>query len=238
MGMSGTVVVAGARRRPRDGDGHGARGAASASRLTSRRPRSAERRPSALPAGAVVFGGRRARAAWYRRRDVREFRRIARRRRGSSGPSRGGRAAALSDDGRRRGSPPGPVRLDGRHRRRRPPVRADRALRRADGRAGEGGAGVARPGRRAPVGGRLTQVWRVGGETGGVVLVCRYRARPRRSRSASRPDVATCEQTIGWDAKRGVIDDPPRRRPCGARRDGPRPRRSPAPVDRYDGIRY
>ena len=54
---------------------------------------------------------------------------------------------------------------------------------------------------------RLTQVWRVGNESGGVVLVCRYRGTPA-SLAISLPDVATCEQALGWDAKRGAVDDP------------------------------
>ena len=55
---------------------------------------------------------------------------------------------------------------------------------------------------------RLTQVWRVGGETGGVVLVCRYRGTPASLTISLPAGVATCEQTLGWDAKRGVIDEP------------------------------
>jgi hypothetical protein len=57
-------------------------------------------------------------------------------------------------------------------------------------------------------GNRLTQIWRVGGETGGVVLVCRYRGTPATLAISLPAGVATCEQTIGWNAKRGVIDDP------------------------------
>jgi hypothetical protein len=55
---------------------------------------------------------------------------------------------------------------------------------------------------------RLTQVWRVGGETGGVVLVCRYRGTPASLAISLPAGVATCEQTVAWDAKRGVVDDP------------------------------
>jgi hypothetical protein len=55
---------------------------------------------------------------------------------------------------------------------------------------------------------RLTQVWRVGGESGGVVLVCRYRGTPATLAISLPADVATCEQTLGWDPKHGVADDP------------------------------
>jgi hypothetical protein len=55
---------------------------------------------------------------------------------------------------------------------------------------------------------RLTQVWRVGGESGGVVLVCRYRGTPATLAISLPAGIATCEQTLGWDPKRGVIDDP------------------------------
>ena len=55
---------------------------------------------------------------------------------------------------------------------------------------------------------RLTQVWRLDGETGGVVLVCRYRGTPATLAISLPREVTACEQTIGWDPKRGVIDDP------------------------------
>jgi hypothetical protein len=64
------------------------------------------------------------------------------------------------------------------------------------------------PGDERRSGRRLTQVWSVGGETGGVVLVCRYRGTPATLAISLPADIATCEQTLGWDPKRGVIDDP------------------------------
>ena len=55
---------------------------------------------------------------------------------------------------------------------------------------------------------RLTQVWRVGSETGGVVLVCRYRGTPATLAISVPAGVATCEQTLAWDATHGVIAEP------------------------------
>ena len=68
--------------------------------------------------------------------------------------------------------------------------------------------------------GRLTQVWRVGAETGGVVLVCRYRGTPAALAISLPAEVETYEQTLGWDAKPGVVDDPhvPPTMQCTARR--------------------
>ena len=64
--------------------------------------------------------------------------------------------------------------------------------------------------------GRLTQVWRVGAENGGIVLVCRYRGTPAALAISLPAEVETCEQTLGWDAKRGVVAT----MRCAARRPG------------------
>jgi hypothetical protein len=82
--------------------------------------------------------------------------------------------------------------------------------------------------------GRLTQVWRVGAETGGVVLVCRYRGTPAALAISLPAEVETCEQTLGWDAKRGSSTTRTCRRPCSVPRAG-RTRRAARslPVERY-----
>ena len=74
---------------------------------------------------------------------------------------------------------------------------------------------------------QLTQVWRFGSETGGVVLVCRYRGTPATLAIRLPADVATCEQTIGWDPQRGMSDSGANMRcttgrPAGAAKPGAR----------------
>ncbi len=56
---------------------------------------------------------------------------------------------------------------------------------------------------------KLTQTWRLATyRRDGVVLVCRYRGTSAALASAVPADVAACEQTVGWDAKKGVTDVP------------------------------